>query len=401
MKKVKYFASTFIFMLSLSINAENIASGSCGTNARWNLDSAGILTIQGNGPISDFYYETKSPWYGLSAQIKEIRINEGITAIGNYAFENCSNATIITLPSTITRLGIRAFYYCSSIKSIELPNSIINIGSRAFYHCSSLVSIVLPNSLKVLGEDAFTSCTNLASVYLPESLERIEGYAFYRCTSLTSLVIPNSVKSIGTCAFADCTNLQSVNIPTGANEVGGKLFVGCKSISSPIYNETTFFYMPPKYSGEYTIPEGILKINENAFENCKELIQVTIPSTVAYIQPYAFYGCDKLKRVDNRSLMPQYITSNTFSQYKTLIVPEESIETYQNASYWMKFSIVDQVYFPGDVDGDGKITIADVKGIADYLLSKQVQDFSVEAADVNQDGSINISDVSYVISLLK
>lgn len=401
MKKVKYFVSTFIFMFSLSVNAENVASGSCGTNARWNLDSAGILTIQGNGPISDFYYETKSPWHSLSAQIKEIRINEGITAIGNYAFENCSNATIITLPSTITSLGIRAFYYCSSIKSIELPNSITNIGSRAFYHCSSLTSIVLPRALKTIGEDAFTSCTNLTIVDLPETLERIDGYAFYRCTSLTSLVIPNSVKSIGTCAFADCTNLQSVNIPTSVNEVGGKLFVGCKSISSPIYNETTFFYMPPKYSGEYTISEGILKINENAFENCKELIKVTIPSTVAYIQPYAFYGCDQLKRVENRSLTPQYITSNTFSQYETLIVPEESINTYHNASYWKKFSIVDQVYFPGDVDGDGKITTADVKDIADYLLGKQVQYFSVDAADVNQDGIISIFDVSYVISLLK
>lgn len=54
---------------------------------------------------------------------------------------------------------------------------------------------------------------------------------------------------------------------------------------------------------------------------------------------------------------------------------------------------------PGDVDGNGSTTIADVTTLIDYLLSG-TGDISQTAADVDSDGNVSISDVTALIDKL-
>ena len=41
-----------------------------------------------------------------------------------------------------------------------------------------------------------------------------------------------------------------------------------------------------------TIEEGITEIHEEAFGSCSNLIDVTLPQTIKYISPYAFWNCN-------------------------------------------------------------------------------------------------------------
>jgi hypothetical protein len=54
----------------------------------------------------------------------------------------------------------------------------------------------------------------------------------------------------------------------------------------------------------------------------------------------------------------------------------------------------------GDIDGDGSVTISDVTGLIDYLLSGNATGVNLESADCDQDGNINISDVTTLIDFL-
>ena len=62
-----------------------------------------------------------------STQVKDVIIPEGITTIGENAFEGCVSLESITLPSTIKYIRRNAFADCKSLKQIVLPESITDI----------------------------------------------------------------------------------------------------------------------------------------------------------------------------------------------------------------------------------------------------------------------------------
>ncbi|KAH0791838.1 leucine-rich repeat protein [Histomonas meleagridis] len=67
-------------------------SGLIGSNLRWTLKK-GLLTIKGNGPMRDFENETLVPWKNFFDDITDLKIEEGVTTIGAYAFYNVENLT--------------------------------------------------------------------------------------------------------------------------------------------------------------------------------------------------------------------------------------------------------------------------------------------------------------------
>ena len=55
---------------------------------------------------------------------------------------------------------------------------------------------------------------------------------------------------------------------------------------------------------------------------------------------------------------------------------------------------------PGDVNGDGHVSIGDVSALIDYLLSNDASAINMLNADVNTDGNVSIGDVSALIDIL-
>ena len=147
-----------------------------------------------------------------------------------------------------------------------------------------------------IGDCAFVGCKNLTSVDLPNTVTKISVSAFYNCSGLTSVTIPNSVTSIGNFAFYGCSGLTSVTIPNSVTSIGNLAFYG-SGLTSLVYNAHVFAYMPPSYSGAYTIPDGIEIIAGGAFEYCRGLTSVTIPNSVTSIGQKAFYNCRGLKTI--------------------------------------------------------------------------------------------------------
>ena len=63
------------------------------------------------------------------------------TSIGDSAFSRCFKLTSITIPDGVTSIGDYAFEECS-ITSITIPNSVTSIGDRAFSECYSSLTDV-------------------------------------------------------------------------------------------------------------------------------------------------------------------------------------------------------------------------------------------------------------------
>ena len=90
-----------------------------------------------------------------------------------------------------TSIGEYAFNDYTSLTSITIPNSVTSIGEGAFYGCAGLTSIIIPNGVTDIKKYGFSCCHSLTSITIPNSVTNIEKYAFYGCTNLTSVVIGN------------------------------------------------------------------------------------------------------------------------------------------------------------------------------------------------------------------
>ncbi len=335
-----------------------ISYGSCGTNASYTLDQAGVLHIYGTGKMEDYrvYYSadtTPAPWYSLRSSVKKVEIADGITSIGNYAFENCGSLTSITIPDGVTSIGEDAFRYCNSLTAVyisdlaawcnisfsyayanplyyakklylngalvehlTIPDGITQIKNHTFYLCDSIKSATIPDSVTSIGEDAFAICDSLESVTFGENskLTSIGNYAFYSCDSLTSIAIPESVTSIGNDAFYSCDSLTSIAIPESVRSIGSYAFAYCDSLESVTFGEnsklTGIGESAFRYCNSLTsiaIPESVTSIGRSAFEDCYSLESVTFGknSKLTSIGNDAFEDCDALTSIT----IPESVTS--------------------------------------------------------------------------------------------
>lgn len=336
------------------------AGGSCGATVTWSFDQGtGTLTLSGTGAMKNYEKETM-PWYEYRSQIKSIVIGNGITAIGDYAFNECV-ITSAVIPDSVTKIGGYAFRSCGSLTALTIGSGVREIGNYAFSGCA-FSSIVIPQGVKSLGNFAFNNCQKMTSITLSEGLETIGNGCFTNCKMLTKIVIPSTVKQIGSSStihspFRSCANLSEIAFlsphtmiyPDSAESIPANAVIrGAKGSQAEryalAYQRTFKDLSEPEapedpYSGpcgvgvtwnfdptsgtltidgvggmnhydKETVPwyefrteithvvigDAVLSIGAYAFNECT-ITSIEIPDSVGQIGNYAFRSCKNLSRV--------------------------------------------------------------------------------------------------------
>lgn len=244
--------------------------------------------------------ESIAPWaFGLCSSIETVTIPDSVTSIGFDAFDSCFALKEVTLSNQLGDIADRLFYHCENLPGVEIPESVQKIGSGAFEGCLKLESIELPASVKEIGPCAFSECESLSSVTLNEGLEKIGIDAFAGCVKLETIDIPATVKEFGSRCFHDCVGLKEINVAEGSDSfksVDGVLFTadGKTLLRYPAGNERT----------EYTVPDGVERIEKSAFARAVNLESVTVPAS-ARIGKFAFYGCSENLNVNGQKVTGQ------------------------------------------------------------------------------------------------
>ena len=153
----------------------------------------------------------------------------------------------------------RRLYFCPRgiDGTLVIPNGTDTITEGSCGNCS-LSKVIIPDSVKRIDKFAFTRNYALEYVEGCKNVERIGDYAFAYCKQLKKFSFGEFIKNIGSCAFCD-TMLTEIYLPEGLSHVGIQAF-----------NTTC-------------IVDGI-----QAWVESSRMYDIHIPSTLKYIEPYAF-----------------------------------------------------------------------------------------------------------------
>ena len=101
--------------MTLAAEFGNATSGQCGDNLYWSYKNH-TLTISGTGAMNDYYYI--QPWSLFCDTTDAVVLEQGITHIGNNAFNGFGKLGKIDLPNTLTSIGVNAFAGCRKLYDI-------------------------------------------------------------------------------------------------------------------------------------------------------------------------------------------------------------------------------------------------------------------------------------------
>lgn len=148
----------------------------------------GGYPVTGLGTYSFSGYLDASPYlhnsYQIGRNIRSVDIPQGVTSIGNHAFEECFALEEVTIPQSVTSIGLIAFGGCCKLTTLSLGENVETIGGGAFFRCSSLSNITIPKKVKVIESGysgtpsfyrTFAYCSGLKYIILPAELTTFEA----------------------------------------------------------------------------------------------------------------------------------------------------------------------------------------------------------------------------------
>jgi hypothetical protein len=449
MKRKKLLLAMLLSMLAFDLSAYdfemdgiyyNYKNGSSGSSVSVTYKRVDYYDYGGSYYISDYTGNVIIP-----ESVTYNGKSYSVTSIDEYAFEDCTGLTSVTIPNSVTSIGNDAFEGCTGLTSVTIPNSVSFIGSFAFYECNSLTTITIPNSVTYIDYGAFEGCKNISQVIvpvtdfgdfcsnsiiglirsnigapvmlidnngneiteyiIPEGVTSIGNSAFRNCTGLTSVTIPSSVTSIGDYAFQGCTSLTSITIPRSVTSIGDYALSGCTGLTSvALFCECVdTWFSGYKSITEVTCGEGVKTIKDNAFNGCTALQTINIGSTVDSIGSRAFAGSDKLTDVTCKAVsIPETAKTafeNSYPEYADLHVPSVSVSAYQETAPWNKFNHIIAITseVPDDAEQCATPTITYSKGMLSFRCTTEGAECisSIEDSDI---GTYSIGDVQLTVT---
>lgn len=83
--------------------------------------------------------------------------------------------TGITIGEGVTRIGQWAFEAYTALTSVTIPKGVTDIDSYAFYGCEALASVTFKGTPTIIQGDVFYECTNLTTINVPWAEGEVAG----------------------------------------------------------------------------------------------------------------------------------------------------------------------------------------------------------------------------------
>lgn len=252
--------------------------------------------------------------------------------IADDLFKNVTLLVNVTINDGVTAVGERAFQGCS-VQYIDLPPSVTTVEAGAFADCGKLSAVRLYTTMESFSP---TALSNYRSIEIMATADdtTVDANVFKDCTGLLIVAIDDGVTALGASAFEGCTLLTTVYLPANLTSLPSSVFAGCTKLETIGPKDGNVSY-------NIGLPATMQSIGESAFEGAG-LKTIIIPEGLTQIGQKAFAACSSLNKVTVESSTPPVLAdANVFDATTyasaTLTIPLDSKSAYQQATGWKEF----------------------------------------------------------------
>lgn len=176
---------------------------------------------------------------------------------------------IITVLFTVMSFTLAVSSSVDTFEPVSIDGFVLYQGSINWYEGSD-EHIVIPSKSNI-----YNAITHIKSLRGPYS------------NSIKSIKIPGTIERIDYSAFDDYINLESIDVDDS------NLYYSSKDGVLFNKDKTELLHYPKGKEGNFfEIPEGVVRIGSGAFQECRNLTGISIPSSVVKIGAFAFWGND-------------------------------------------------------------------------------------------------------------
>jgi hypothetical protein len=400
-----------------------------------NGNEATVTYIDRVNVNGNFRYNYYNKYFGHISIPETVTFNGltyTVTSIGDYAFNNCTSLTSVSIPKSVTIIGKNSFNNCDALISIAIPITVTSINDQAFFDCDGLTSLSIPDSTTSIGSHTFYSCDNLTSITIGTSVTSIGINAFNETPLAYITCKSETPATVGAFAFYSYDN-TTLYVPLNSIEIykSASTWSNFKIITDFKPNYLSLDDVSTMHGDTIVVP--VMMENENeitAFQTDVYLVEgfevVKNENDEYLVELSERKGRDHVimanETPDGAVRIASY--SPTLKTYKnnegelfyiTVKVPEDGAGVYPFILKNTRLTTIDEdevlspdaycnvtvaPFIKGDANESGDVTITDVVVTAKYILFQNPEPFSLEAADMNGDSKITITDVVKIANLV-
>jgi sorbitol-specific phosphotransferase system component IIA len=359
------------------------------------IDDLTYYCVQGPNIATLVKASTAAADVTIPATVKDGDVTYQVTEIGAYAFSGIGSLVKVTISEGITTIGIGAFQNCSKLERVVLPSTWTSIGDYAFDKCTRLSLVISNNKNPIWINDnvfsAYTAKVNVPvgttdlyrnaggwgnfQIFLEGDMKEVSaGDITYLCVAGTRTAILTKCSS----------KSKEITVPTSISDEGVDYAVVTIDESAFANNSNLV---------NLTISDGVKTIRNKAFSNCSYLNKVILPSTLTGIGDYAFEKCNRLSNIGCYIQKPLTISENVFTESTisnaTLCVPDKTKSLYASADVWKDFNFI--------IEGEMQETVVDGMTyicVPNQKWAKLIKGNS-KAKEATVPGSITVDNISY------